>query len=1506
MLARSVGSCFGVKMNDDVERLIVMRTALEVLGDRQPLAQAAAELATAPLTADDIAKVRSFSSLIRRILPSDTRGALVFATLNEVVAGRSGDVDLHLLSRFDLSTAYAETGRPAEALAILDELHRDLAGREVRGVSRVAVAGNRALMRAQLGDLEAAIAGLQEVIQLSEADDDPNHVGRWRVNLGAVYERAGRLEEAQEQYERATADLEAALADRDSADPDSADSAGQDPLRHMLLAASLGAGRVAELRGQHAEAVELLGRPAELSFALSDPNAACEALTVLARGLIGLDDTERAASALATSMEIHVETGASTEPQWATQTFVSLQRSLGRAPEAMEKLETLAGRADRFERYDLQASLLAELGKLCAAEGDAAQAVDAFQRAGQIMARIGSAEAARQCANEIARLHFGLGDVNEGLTALRRGLTLAEQSEDQYSVTDQLRLIGKALAQAGRADEADAAFSDALARAQTASDLPGQADALASLGQLRIGEQRMADAVLVLQQATALAQVLGDPARMADVDALLGDAMLYTGDLTGAVRHLERAAAGFAALGQPTPEAMMRSALAAAYTGLARGEDAIEQSHAALELGRQLDEPLLVAEALGAQADAYLMQGRPGDALPGFSEATDIAQAHDKPELWARYLEGKANALRALDRFDEAQQAYDEALDACRRTGDADRAASITINLASLQLLTARIEEAVASLTRGIAEARRLGNDWLLTIGLSHLAEAHWQADRPDLAREALGEARQLAEQRGYSELQWRQAVMGTRLVDLAEPADMAKAQAELVATIEGLTDAPGAGPRPDMLRELAILLDGFFKDGARPSRVDSVLSRLARQIGVEYLAGDGAQDEAAPAADLAPAWVRDARRFVATGRRAFVQRAVAECDDQRVRQVLEVLDENEGGVPHSEWEPVVLDLEARGAQAEALALNFVAAYPVLRATALPGLSAKAEQVAVASCQDALVAAQARGFNECWAAFAAMLGIHAVAQDRTDDALMHLLISAKLFRPLAAAEPAVYRAPCADVLNRLGSLYGSTGNWAPARQMYQWAIDVLAPDGNTAAEDEPQLLSIWNNLGHQQVDERDLAEAAQTLQTALARYDALPDELRQENAAIAVKLLHGMCRVYTARRQLVAAQSALERAMELIRTVARQRGAPEAEELAYALNLLGGVYAQQGERTAAIPVFEEALRLARSVPLAGRNRRTLISTLLNLAAAAGEEGLFDRARAAYSEALDLQRPLAEARPDVEEPRLVQLLTNFGSTLLTTGDAQLALEYLTEAVERGRAWQRRNPESSRQVLVLAMDLLGSAHRATGADAAAAATASAAVRLAEQGRTPADAWLLKGLAQNSYRRLLTQAVHAGDVPASYAYLAALREPAVAATEQRPEHSLVAAQAMLARLEAPVRIIIGERLPGVDVLGVLDSAGLRLHLTSDVEAPARKLFDAVLSVFGPEQQTVDAAAAEAVVRALPETVRDALADPSATLLISGDPYWSTFPWEALHIGTGPDRQWLGLVQPLPRRRP
>ena len=458
--------------------------------------------------------------------------------------------------------------------------------------------------------------------------------------------------------------------------------------------------------------------------------------------------------------------------------------------------------------------------------------MDAFQRAGEIMARIGSAEAARQCANEIARLHFGLGDVNEGLTALRRGLTLAEQSEDQYSVTDQLRLIGKALAQACRADEADAAFSDALARAQTASDLPGQADALASLGQLRIGEQRMADAVLVLQQATALAQVLGGPARMADVDALLGDAMLYTGDLTGAVRHLERAAAGFAALGQPTPEAMMRSALAAAYTGLARGEDAIEQSHAALELGRQLDEPLLVAEALGAQADAYLMQGRPGHALPGFSEATDIAQAHDKPELWARYLEGKANALRALDRFDEAQQAYDEALDACRRTGDADRAASITINLASLQLLTARIEEAVASLTRGIAEARRLGNDWLLTIGLSHLAEAHWQADRPDLAREALGEARQLAEQRGYSELQWRQAVMGTRLVDLAEPADMAKAQAELVATIEGLTDAPGAGPRPDMLRELAILLDGFFKMAPGPPGLTRFLVGWPAKLG--------------------------------------------------------------------------------------------------------------------------------------------------------------------------------------------------------------------------------------------------------------------------------------------------------------------------------------------------------------------------------------------------------------------------------------------------------------------------------------------------------------------------------------------------------------------------------------------------------------------------------------------------------------------------------------------------
>jgi tetratricopeptide (TPR) repeat protein len=1489
---------------NDVERLIVMRTAFEVLHGRQPLAVAAAEIAAAPLNAEDVASVRKVSNFVRQILPSESAHALVFATLNEVIASRSGDVDLQLLARFDLSNAYAEEGRWAEALPILDELHRDLADREVRGVPRVAVAGNRASIRAQLGDVEEAIAGLQEVVRLSEAGGRPADVGRWRFNLATIYEGAGRLDEAQEQYEQAARDFDAALAD----------TSGQDSLQHMLLQATLAAGRAAVLRGQHADAVELLGRPAELSLALKDPSAACEALTMMARGFIGLGEAERAAFALAASLAIHVETGAGREPDWATRTFVSLQRSLGRSQEAAEKLEELIASAARFERYELQAGLLGELGGLYAADGDIGRAADAYDRASQTLERIGSADAARKCINEIAYLYLGHSDVDEGVAVLRRGLELAERAGDQDGATDQIRLTGEALAEAGRADEADSALSDALARARATSDLAAQVDVLASIGRLRLGGQRMVDAVAVLQQAAALAEALGDPPRTADVDLLLGNAMLYTGDVTGAARHLERAAAGFAALGQRATEALARSALTAAYSAVARGEDAIEQSRVAVELGRQLDEPLIVAEASAAQADAYLMQGRPGDALPLLIEATDIAQAHDRPELWARYLEGKANALRDLDRFDEAQRVYDEALGVSGRGGDADRAASITINLGVLLLRTGQVQEAEAGLTSGIAEARRLGNTWLLTIGLSNLAQAHWRSGRPGLARESLGEARLLAERQGYSELLWRQAVMGTRILDDAEQADVARAQADVADTIGGLTGAPGVGRRTDMLAQLAALADEFVKaGGVQSARSGQVLSQLARQLGVEYLAGDDVTEaEKGRAADPGPAWARDARRFVATGQRAFVQRAVAECDDERVRHVLDQLDEHEGDVPRDLWQPVVLELEARGAAVEALALNFVAAYPVLRAAALPALSAEADRMAAASCQDALTAATARGFDECRAAFNALLGIHALTHDQTGDALVYLLTSAKLFRPLAAAEPSVYRAAYADVLNRLGSLYGSTGNGASAQRIYRWAIAVLAPDGDAADADVPDLLSTWNNLGHQQADEHDLAGAAGTLQAALARYDALPDALRQKYATTGEALLHGIARVHAARRQFVAAESALERAMELIRATARQHGAPAAGELAYSLNLLGGVYAQQGQQAAAIQVFEEAVRLARSGPRVGSDRRTMITALVNLAGTAGEEGLFDRARTAYQEALDLQRPLADAQPDVEEPRLVQLLTNFGATLLNADDVQPALECLQEAVERGRVLQRRRPDSSRQLLVAALNLLASAQSATGSDAAATITAGAAVDLAEQGRTPADAWLLKGWAHDSYHRLLTQSVDAGDTAVSYAYLAALREPAVGATKTRPEHSLEAAQATLARLQATggphLRVVIGERLSGVDVLGVLDSAGLRLHLTTAVGPPALVLFDAVLSVFNAgDDETVDqptlGSTAEAVVRALPGTVRDALTDTSATLLISGDPYWSTFPWEALRTGTGTDLQWLGMVQALSR---
>ncbi|MGD0473659.1 MAG: CHAT domain-containing protein [Candidatus Velthaea sp.] len=108
---------------------------------------------------------------------------------------------------------------------------------------------------------------------------------------------------------------------------------------------------------------------------------------------------------------------------------------------------------------------------------------------------------------------------------------------------------------------------------------------------------------------------------------------------------------------------------------------------------------------------------------------------------------------------------------------------------------------------------------------------------------------------------------------------------------------------------------------------------------------------------------------------------------------------------------------------------------------------------------------------------------------------------------------------------------------------------------------------------------------------------------------------------------------------------------------------------------------------------------------------------------------------------------------------------------------------------------------------------------------------------------------------------------------------------------------------------LLATLDASSFHYQNSWSFTAAAGALFEELESVFresrpsGTHWKARMAELGSAAWEALPQTVRDILHPHSnIDVLISGDSYWTAFPWEALRFGPGED-DYLGWSRPLTR---
>ncbi|HEX8392980.1 MAG TPA: tetratricopeptide repeat protein [Longimicrobium sp.] len=273
----------------------------------------------------------------------------------------------------------------------------------------------------------------------------------------------------------------------------------------------------------------------------------------------------------------------------------------------------------------------------------------------------------------------------------------ARRRGDRRLAAEAVNLLGNALFEAGRLDEAEARFQELLAYAAEWRDPPFAARASNNLGILCNVRGRRDQALANYQRAVASYQALGNVLGLAQTHHNLGITFRDLGLMDDADAHYLRAiqlagtAAEDAAGVASATDAETVIALAETERALLRarsGDGALAEAMATRALRRfeRIGDPRGRGDALRVLAAAARAAGNDAEALRRLDAALEVPGAGGYPLLVAEVQRDRGLLLRDLGRWTDARRALDESV----------------ANFAGLG--AAAEAEAVAAIARGLTD----------------------------------------------------------------------------------------------------------------------------------------------------------------------------------------------------------------------------------------------------------------------------------------------------------------------------------------------------------------------------------------------------------------------------------------------------------------------------------------------------------------------------------------------------------------------------------------------------------------------------------------------------------------------------------------------------------------------------------------------------------------------------------------------------------------------------------
>jgi hypothetical protein len=666
--------------------------------------------------------------------------------------------------------------------------------------------------------------------------------------------------------------------------------------------------------------------------------------------------------------------------------------------------------------------------------------------------------------------------------------------------------------------------------------------------------------------------------------------------------------------------------------------------------------------------------------------------------------------------------------------------------------------------------------------------------------------------------------------------------------------------------------------------------------------------------------WVGCIRKYFGLADGESLNQAISACPDNEIKAFLR---------DPKAAQPIIQRLAGEGRVAEAGAVELMG----LRAQAnlvddVNRLDPSQQKAAYDACARAVAVSRQLQFTECEAYFAAMLGNCALQLRRLPEATDLLARSAALRRDLERASPGKYRRALASTLSNLGVLYSQQRNYAAAESTltevlgYYRNLELSSP-----GKYRFDIAQTLTNLGVMRNAARDLAGSRTALEEVRGFYRNLPKADADSHKADLATVLLAYSGTLRQLRDLPAALESLQEALSLFRELDQATPRVYRYRLAATLHNLGNLLSDVGESQTALAAYTEARRIFEELWKAEPRRYAPeLATVLDHIGNRLIERNPAAAREPLETALEMRRKLAAAEPAIYGLSLADTLDTLARVQESLGDFPAAKKNYEEAVQIAGAFAAANPRLNNAALALILNNLAGLFNKLGQKEACAAATHKAVALVEGGESdPAFLWLSKAKAIGAYRQWLGVMVDSGNPDRVFRALAALREGQVRALDDSPANSLQEASQSLQQVSAqvgrPVCILAVQSLhrtgprPFADLLlAVLDSraaAPFRYGRAQAFADRAYELFTELQAVFNESRnatdwQTTMAKLGAAAWNALPGPLQKLLHPSSQVdVLISGDPYWAAFPWEALRFGPGDD-DYLGFARPLARWRP